>query len=171
MNIRYANENDSSLLADIGRKTFYDTFIDGNTEEDMALYLSEHYSSELQSSEIADPNTTFLIAEINEVAVGFTKLKAQSKGEGVTGTNPMELQRIYSLKEYIGKGVGAELMNASIREAKEKGFNCIWLGVWEKNERAIKFYERWGFKQVGKHVFTLVNDTQIDYTMELSLTS
>ncbi len=171
MNIRYANENDSSLLANLGRKTFYDSFIDGNTEEDMALYLSKQYSSEIQFSEITDPNITFLIAEINEVPVGYTKLKAKSSGDGVTATNPIELQRIYSIKEYIGKGVGAELMKASISEAKEKGFNCIWLGVWEKNERAINFYERWGFKKVGKHFFTLGNDTQSDFTMELSLTS
>lgn len=171
MKIRYANENESSLLADLGRKTFYDSFIDGNTEQDMALYLSEHFSAELQLSEIKDLNTIFLIAEINGVAVGYTKLKGQSSGDGVTGTNPMELQRIYSIKEYIGKGVGAELMKASISVAKEKGFNCIWLGVWEKNERAIKFYERWGFKKVGKYLFTLGNDTQTDFTMELSLTS
>jgi GNAT superfamily N-acetyltransferase len=171
MRIRYANENDSSLLADLGRKTFYDSFIDGNTEEDIALYLTEHYSSEIQSSEIADTNTIILIAEINEIAVGYTKLKAQSSNEGVTATNPIELQRIYSIKEYIGKGVGAELMKASISEAKEKGFNSIWLGVWEKNERAIKFYERWGFKKVGEKNFTLGNDTQNDFTMELRLTS
>jgi GNAT superfamily N-acetyltransferase len=171
MKIRYANENDSSLLADLGRKTFYDSFIDGNTEEDIALYLSEHYSSEIQSSEIADTNTIFLIAEINKIAVGYTKLKAQSSSDGVTATNPIELQRIYSIKEYIGKGVGAELMKASISEAKEKGFNSIWLGVWEKNERAIKFYERWGFKKVGEKTFTLGNDTQNDFTMELRLTS
>ena len=171
MRIRYANENDSSLLADLGRKTFYDSFIDGNTEEDIALYLTEHYSSEIQSSEIEDTNTIFLIAEINEIAVGYTKLKAQSSSDGVTATNPIELQRIYSIKEYIGKGVGAELMKASISEAKEKGFNSIWLGVWEKNERAIKFYERWGFKKVGEKNFTLGNDTQNDFTMELRLTS
>jgi ribosomal protein S18 acetylase RimI-like enzyme len=171
MNTRYANENDSLLLADLGRKTFYDSFIDGNTEDDINLYLSEHYSSEIQSSEIADPNTTFIIAEINEVAVGYIKLKAQSSGDGVTASNPIELEKIYSIKEYIGKGVGAELMKASISEAKEKGFNCIWLGVWEKNERAIKFYERWGFKKVGEKKFTLGNDTQNDFTMELRLTS
>ena len=69
----------------------------------------------------------------------------------------MELQRIYTIREYIGKGVGAKLMKEVIREAKERGFNCLWLGVWEKNERAIKFYEKWG------------EDIQKDFTMELSL--
>lgn len=171
MNIRYANENDAALLAEVGRKTFYDSFIEYNTPEDMAKYLSEHYSTEIQMSEITDPDTIFLIAEQNGMPVGYAKLKEHSKGDGVAGTNPMELQRIYSIQEYIGKGVGAELMKEAIREAREGGFNCLWLGVWEKNERAIKFYEKWGFKKVGNYTFVLGEDIQSDFTMELSLAS
>lgn len=169
MNIRYANKNDSSLLAELGRKTFYDTFIEYNTPEDMEKYLSEHYSPEIQMSEIQDPNIVFLIAEENDVSVGYAKLKALSKGDGVTGTKPMELQRIYTIQEYIGKGVGAELMKEAIRETKERGFNCLWLGVWEKNERAITFYEKWGFKKVGSYIFVLGEDQQKDFIMELIL--
>jgi len=160
MNIRYASENDSSLLAELGRKTFYDSFIEYNTPEDMEKYLSEHYSTIIQMSEIKDPDTIFLIAEQDGVAIGYVKLKGQSKGEGVSGTNPMELQRIYSIREYIGKGIGPELMKEAIREAKKRGFNCLWLGVWEKNERAIKFYEKWGFKKVGNYIFILGEDIQ-----------
>jgi ribosomal protein S18 acetylase RimI-like enzyme len=171
MNIRYANEHDSALLAELGRQTFYDAFIEHNTPEDMAKYLSEHYSAEIQMSEIKDPSTIFLIAEVNDLPVGYAKLKGESNGNGVSGTNPIELQRIYSVQEYIGKGVGGELMKQSIKEAKERGFDCLWLGVWEKNERAIKFYEKWGFKQVGNHVFILGEDAQKDFTMELSLGS
>ena len=171
MKIRYAGENDSSMLAELGSKTFYDSFIAFNTEEDMAKYLSEHYSEEIQMSEIQDPNTVFLIAEENGAPVGYAKLKGQSKGDGVAGTNPMELQRIYAIQEYIGKGVGLALMKESISEAKERGFNCLWLGVWEKNVRAIKFYEKWGFQKVGNYIFMLGEDVQKDFTMELSLAS
>ena len=169
MNIRYANENDASLLAEVGRKTFYDSFIAYNTPEDMEKYLSAHYSTEVQMSEIQDPDTVFLIAEQNGVPIGYIKLKGQSIGDGVTGSNPIELQRIYAIQEYIGKGVGPELMKEAIREAKERGFNCLWLGVWEKNERAIQFYEKWGFKKVGNYTFVLGEDIQSDFTMELSL--
>jgi len=169
MNIRYANENDASLLAELGSKTFYDSFIEFNTEEDMSKYLSEHYSEEIQMAEIQDPNTVFLIAEQDGAPVGYAKLKGHSKGDGVASTNPMELQRIYSIQEYIGKGVGPALMKESIREAKERGFNCLWLGVWEKNERAIKFYEKWGLKKVGNHIFVLGEDIQKDVTMELRI--
>ena len=171
MNIRYADENDASLLAELGRKTFYDSFIEFNTNEDMVKYLSEHYSEEIQMSEIQDPNTVFLIAEQDGVPVGYAKLKGQSKGDGVACANPMELQRIYSIQDYIGKGVGPALMKEAISEAKERGFNCLWLGVWEKNERAIKFYENWGFQKVGNYIFMLGKDIQKDFTMELSLAS
>jgi len=171
MNIRYANENDASLLAGLGRQTFYDSFIEFNTKENMGKYLSEHYSEEIQMSEIQDPNTVFLIAEQDGVPVGYAKLKGQSKGDGVAGTNPMELQRIYSIQEYIGRGVGPALMKESIREARERGFDCLWLGVWERNERDIKFYEKWGLKKVGSYIFILGEDVQKDFTMELSLAS
>ncbi len=79
-------------------------------------------------------------------------------------------QTPWNCREYIGKGVGAELLAKSIGEAKQRGFDCLWLGMWEKNERAIKFYERWGFKKAGTNFFILGKDTQNDFTMELSLT-
>jgi ribosomal protein S18 acetylase RimI-like enzyme len=169
MNIRRANENDPLLLAELGRKTFYETFADQNTPEDMALYLSENFSADIQTAEMKDPNTTFLIAEIDAVPVGYVKLNAHNRDDGVTAEKPMELQRIYILQECIGKGVGAELMKASIKEAKEMEFDCLWLGVWEKNEHAIKFYKKWGFKEVGNHLFVLGKEQQNDLIMELSL--
>ncbi len=171
MNIRYGNEHDSSLLAELGRKTFSDTFTHDNAPENMAIYLSEHYAPEIQLSELRDPDTIFFIAEMDHVPIGYAKLKGQSTGAGVTGTNPMELQRIYTLQTYIGKGIGAELMKECIKEAKQRGFDCLWLGVWEKNERAIRFYEKWGFKKVGHHVFMLGKDIQKDFTMELRFTA
>lgn len=168
--IRYANENDALLLADLSRKTFEDTFAESNTPDDMALYLSRSFSQEKQAAELRDPNVTFLVAEINDTAVGFANLKANSMCDEITSTIPMELERIYAVQEYIGKGVGAELMKASLKEAQEGGFNCLWLGVWDKNEKAIKFYERWGFKKTGLHPFVLGKDLQNDFIMELSFT-
>lgn len=167
MNIRYANEDDAILLADMGRRTFYDTFAEQNTPEDMDLYLSATFSPEKQASEIKDPKSLFLILVVDDKAVGFARLMAYNTEEAISGARPMELQRIYVQQEHIGKGAGAELMKAAIRETKERGFDCLWLGVWEKNERAQKFYEKWGFKKVGVHAFMLGRDLQNDFIMEL----
>lgn len=168
--IRYANENDSLLLTTLGRKTFYDTFARHNTPQDMALYLAESFSPEKQAAELKDPDIIFLIAEMENAVVGYVKLRANHGCDEITDTLPMELERIYSVQEYIGRGVGAELMRASIKEAQERGFNCLWLGVWDKNEKAIKFYERWGFRKAGSHAFLLGNDIQNDFIMELDVT-
>jgi GNAT superfamily N-acetyltransferase len=167
MNIRYANEDDAKLLTDMGRKTFYDTFAEQNTPQDMELYLSATFSVEKQASEIQDPNSLFLILEVDGIAVGFARLMAYSTAECISAARPMELQRIYVQQGHIGKGAGAELMKAAIRETKERGFDCLWLGVWEKNTRAQKFYEKWGFKNVGVHTFLLGTDPQTDFIMEL----
>lgn len=170
MNIRYANENDSELLANLGHQTFYETFAEHNTPENIASYLSVAFSVEKQSSELKDANAIFLIAEMGGKTVGYAKLRANRAYDFITGENPIEMERIYSLKDYIGKGIGASLMQASIKEAKDKGFDCLWLGVWENNERAILFYEKWGFNKVGSHVFMLGKDPQNDFIMQLLLT-
>ena len=169
MNIRYTNESDA-LLSELGRKTFYDAFAEQNTPEDLALYLESSFSEEKQTEELKNPNVIFLIAENDGIPIGFVKLNTYNTIERITSTQPIEIERIYAVKEYIGKGVGAELMKRSIQEAKERGFDCLWLGVWEKNPRAIKFYEKWGFKKVSTHTFLLGNDLQNDFIMELSLT-
>ena len=167
--IRSANKNDITSLTSIGYKTFYDTFAQHNTQENMLLYLMQSFNIEKQTLEINEPQTIFLLAEIEDSVVGYVKLKGNNSCDGIKGTKPIELERIYTLQEYIGKGIGAELMNASIKEAKERGFDSIWLGVWENNERAIRFYEKLGFSVVGSHIFMLGNDKQNDFIMELAL--
>jgi diamine N-acetyltransferase len=170
MNIRYGTTNDAKLLAELGAKTFYDTFAKDNTPQNIASYIKELFSSEIQLNELSDPDIIFLIAELDGTPIGYAKLRMNSKDESIKGMNPVELERIYALQEYLGKGIGKELMKASIKEAKERGCESIWLGVWEKNQRAIDFYRKWGFKEVGTHIFNLGEDPQNDFVMELELT-
>jgi ribosomal protein S18 acetylase RimI-like enzyme len=92
-----------------------------------------------------------------------------SRDESMRGTRPLEIRRIYASQKYLGKGVGKELMQAIISEARQRGCDCIWLGVWEKNQRAIHFYKKWGFREVGTHTFSLGDDLQNDFVMELEL--
>jgi len=157
------------MLSELGAKTFYDTFAKDNTPEDMALYLKNSFSQEIQFAELSAPENIFLIIEAENTPVGFVQLIMDSREELIKGTKPLEVRRIYAAREFIGKGVGKELMSASIEEAKHRGCDCVWLGVWEKNPRAIAFYKKWGFQEVGTHVFTVGNDPQTDLIMELML--
>ena len=121
-------------------------------------------------NELSKPDIIFLIAELEDEPVGYAKLKMNSNDESLKGTKVIEIERIYASQEYIGKGIGKVLMKACINEARQRGCDSIWLGVWEKNQRAIDFYEKWGFKEVGTHVFMLGDDPQWDFVMELELT-
>ena len=169
MKIRNGTTEDAKMLSELGAKAFYDTFAKDNTPENISLYVKKSFSTQVQFNELSDANIIFLIAELENKPVGYAKLKLDSKIESIKGTNTMELERIYALHEYLGKGIGKELMLAAINEAKQKDCNSIWLGVWEKNPRAINFYKKWGFREVGTHIFTLGDDPQRDFIMELNL--
>ena len=91
------------------------------------------------------------------------------KGEpnpAVRGPTPVELERLYVRREAIGHGVGAAIMQSCFDEAARAGYETLWLGVWERNQRAITFYRRWGFEEIGSHVFVLGADRQTDRLME-----
>ena len=169
MNIRYGTTKDAGMLAVLGAKTFYDTFAKENTPENMEAYLKRSFSPEIQFSELTQSDVIFLIAESENTSIGYAQLILNSKDETLLGTKPMEVRRIYASQEYIGRGVGKELMKAAFREARLRNCDCIWLGVWEKNQRAIEFYEKWGFRKVGTHIFSVGDDSQNDYVMELQL--
>jgi len=168
--IRYGTPADAEMLSELGAKTFYDTFANDNTPENIDAYLKASFSPEIQFDELSAFDNIFLIAESESTPIGYAQLIMDSKEESLKGTRSLEIRRIYSSQEYIGKGVGKELMSASIQEAKQRGCDSIWLGVWEKNPRAISFYQKWGFKEVGTHIFHVGDDPQRDFIMELLLT-
>ena len=170
MNIRYGTKDDANMLSELGAKTFYQTFAKDNTLENIDLYIKESFSPEIQFKELSEPDVIFLIAESEGIPIGYAQLIMNNKDESIRGTRPLELRRIYASQEYIGKGVGRELMKATISEAKYRDCDCVWLGVWEKNQRAIDFYKKWGFHEVGTHIFSVGNDPQNDFVMELGLT-
>lgn len=165
MNIRKATPQDNFLLANLGARTFADSFGADNTPEDMADYLKGSFSPEKQAAELAEEGTTFLIAEIDGQPVGYTRLRQDPPPDCVTGLLPIEIVRLYAVKEWIGRGVGAALMQASLDEAARTGHDIIWLDVWEKNPRAIAFYQKWGFQKVGEQGFQLGSDLQNDWIM------
>jgi len=170
MNIRYGTTDDAEMLSELGARTFYDTFAKDNTSENIEAYLKASFSPEIQFRELSQPDNIFLIVEDEITPIGYAQLIVNSKDEAIKRIRPLEIRRIYSTQEYLGKGVGKELMQATIREARKRGCDCVWLGVWEKNKRAIDFYKKWGFREVGTHLFSVGDDPQNDYVMELELT-
>lgn len=169
MKIRYGTIADAALLSELGAKTFYDTFAPDNTPENMGAHLKRSFSPEIQFHELSQPDIIFLIAETENRAIGYAQLMLNNSEESIQGSTPLEIRRIYAAQEYLGKGVGSELMRAAISEARRRGCDCLWLGVWEKNQRAIAFYKKWGFQAVGHHIFSVGDDPQNDFVMELKL--
>lgn len=167
--IRRGTVDDAVLLSELGARTFSETFAADNTPEDLAAYLATSFSVAQQTAELQDPASTFLIAEIDGRAAGYAKLHTGEPEKGVDGANPIELVRLYALSEWLGRGVGAELMRACIDEARQAGHETLWLGVWERNPRAQAFYRNWEFETVGEHVFQLGSDLQRDLLMQRSL--
>jgi ribosomal protein S18 acetylase RimI-like enzyme len=167
--IRRATTTDAQLIAELGARTFSDTFAADNKPEDMAAYLADSFNHARIADELADSRSSFLIAEIEKTAVGYAQMKSGDAPECVNGPHPIELVRLYAAKEWIGRSVGEALMRACISQAEEQGYRTMWLGVWERNERAQKFYRKWGFEVAGQHVFQLGSDKQTDWIMSRAL--
>ena len=166
--IRQAAPADAQLLTDLSYTTFWDAFADHpkNAPDDLAVYMQQAFSLEQISAELAGDENVFLIAEIDGEAAGYAKLVIGSIEPGITATRPVELSRLYSHQEYLGKGVGQSLMDECFEFAKSHGHDVMWLGVWEFNPRAQAFYTKNGFREVGKHTFQLGSDPQTDLLMQ-----
>jgi ribosomal protein S18 acetylase RimI-like enzyme len=173
INIRNASLSDAEILNEIARKSFYDAFAHHpkNAPEDMQAYMDETFTVEVISAELSDKNSIFFVAEIDNKIVGYAKLKQNSREEGILGGNPIELVRLYSLNEFIGKGIGKSLMLKCLEFAREQKHDIIWLGVWEYNYNAQSFYTKFGFEKCGEHIFQLGADPQTDWLMQKDLTT
>lgn len=167
--IKQCGLEDIEKIKYIGEKTFYETFSDQNTEEDMHNYLKENFSYEQIESEVKNDSSRFYIAENNTEVAAYMKINFDKAQTEVGHENTLEVQRIYALKEYQGKHIGKSLIEKAIELGKENNINYIWLGVWEHNLSAIKFYEKQGFEKFDTHVFRLGDDEQIDNLMKLVL--
>lgn len=158
-----------SDLQKIGKQTFFETFADSNSAEDMQKYLEESFALEKLENELKNPDSEFYFAKDNEKVVGYLKVNFGDSQTELKDNLALEIERIYVLKDYHGKKVGQKLYEKAIEIAKEKAMEYVWLGVWEENHRAIKFYQKNGFEVFDKHIFVLGNDEQTDIMMKLKL--
>ena len=168
-NVRRASIEDAQLLAGLGARTFAETFAKDNSPEDMAAYLAAAFNVERLAAELNEPLSVFFIAEVDGSAAGYAKLHGGEVSGGVEGERPVELVRLYVLQEWLGRGVGQALMRRCLDEAREMGFRTLWLGVWERNNRALAFYRKWNFYEVGEHIFQLGSDAQRDIVMQRAI--
>jgi ribosomal protein S18 acetylase RimI-like enzyme len=127
--------------------------------------MNEQFTKELLMKEVGAKDNIFLLAFEADRVAGYARLRENNIPPDLHTSNAIEIARIYSATSQIGKGVGKALMQKCIDIALEKGKEAVWLGVWEKNERAIQFYQKWGFEKFAQHNFILGNDVQQDWLM------
>lgn len=169
LSIRQADISDANIICALGTTTFYEAYFEQDESGDLANYVLESFSPAQIKDELNDTNSTFFIAELNGKAVGYAKLRENSKVDCLENENAVELHRIYILERAKGKGVGGALMNRCFETARAKGYETIWLGVWELNSAAIKFYERLGFVKVGEVLFPYGGAVGTNWAMRLKL--
>ena len=160
--IRLGQVSDATALAELAARTFHETFAAENRPEDMALHLARSYGTSQQESELTDPNIATLLVEIDGELAGYAQLRTNMAPECVTGESPVELWRFYVDQPWHGRGVAQGLMRSVDAEAIRRGGRTLWLGVWERNERAKAFYHKSGFTDAGSQVFMVGTDAQTD---------
>jgi ribosomal protein S18 acetylase RimI-like enzyme len=163
--IRRAVPADAASLAALAESTFRETFAAENSQENVDLHCTRSFGAGKQGEEIADPQLITFLAEVDGNLVGFAQLRLAHSANGISGAKPAELHRIYVGREWHGRGVAQELMREVTAAAVREHADCVWLGVWERNPKAIAFYRKHGFRIVGDHSFMLGEDRQRDLVL------
>lgn len=168
--IRLATPADAGALAAFGERTFREAFGPDNRPEDVDAYVRATYFADRQGAEIADPDRITFVGESDGALAAFAQLRSDGEAPScVTGSAPIELLRFYVDRPWQGRGVAHELMDTVVAAARSRGARTLWLGVWERNSRAIAFYEKHGFRDVGCQPFKLGGDDQTDRVMARAL--
>jgi len=167
--INKVSTNEIDILQKLSKQTFFESFSWGNTEENMARYLEEGFSVDKLSRELKEENTAFYFVKSANEVIGYMKLNEGRAQTELQKEDSYEIERIYVLSDYQGKGIGRQLLDKAIHLAREKKASYIWLGVWEENKSAIQFYKKNGFIAFDEHYFMVGDDKQTDIMMKLTL--
>ncbi len=160
--IRRAETKDASALAILAEKTFRDTFEADNSGADMDQHCKDTYSAQIQTREILDPEMDTFVCQHEQALIAYTQLSWQAAPSCVQASNPVEIRRFYVDSPWHGQGIAQTMMKTLLEHVASKNADQIWLGVWEHNPRAQRFYQKMGFLEVGDHVFQLGSDPQRD---------
>ncbi|MFC6095533.1 GNAT family N-acetyltransferase [Flavobacterium qiangtangense] len=156
-------------LQQISKQTFSETFSESNTEKNLLNYLEKNLSKEKLWEELANTDSQFYFAETDRKITGYLKVNFGDSQTELKDSSALEIERIYVVNEYHGKGIAQVLYAKAIDTANDLGAEYVWLGVWEENQRAISFYKKNGFVEFDKHIFKLGDDEQTDIMMKLKL--
>jgi len=167
--IRKAGKKDAALIADLSRKTFYDSVGWYNTAQNMDRFMNDQFSKEKLIAEVGEKDHIFLLAYLGDQPSAYVKLRENEPPEPLNKFNTIEIARIYVAQHAIGLGLGMALIERCVDIARAKNKEVIWLGVWEQNQKAIGFYNHCGFERFGEHIFMLGNDPQTDWLMKKRL--
>lgn len=166
MVINKANLDDLSALQQLGRETFFETFARNNTEADMQKYLEESFSETKVRAELTNADSLFFIAREEKILIGYLKVNVGEAQTELQDGTALEIERIYVRSTHHGKRVGHLLYEKALEIAQLRNKAYIWLGVWEENFRAIRFYEKNGFVAFDRHIFRMGEDEQTDIMMK-----
>lgn len=169
ISIRHCTIDDVDALKELATQAFCETFAPLNTPENMDAYLKEAYTIPQLRRELADSNQVFYFAYADGTLAGYLKVNEAPSQAEFNDPKSLEVERIYVLKAFYGTGVGQFLMDKAIETARERGKEYLFLGVWEFNPRARRFYEKNGFYRIGAHTFVMGDDPQIDFLLRKDL--
>lgn len=167
--VRLAMVDDVPLITRIGYDTFYETWKDVNTPEDMDVYLKKSFNDNVILSDVLNPTNTFFIGFADNIPAGYVKIRRDRTYDELNGESAIEIERIYVYNDFHSKKVGKHLMDESIRISKEEGYKWLWLGVNVDNHKAINFYKKYGFEIFGEKNFQLGEAVDMDYLMKKKL--
>ncbi|MDR7298126.1 ribosomal protein S18 acetylase RimI-like enzyme [Pelomonas aquatica] len=162
LTIRQATPEDAALLASFATRAFTDTYRGLDDPQEIADYVAEHFTPEVVAGVIEDPACATLLAWVGEQLAGYAIVRAEPAPGCVAGPAPLQLWRLYLGEGFIGLGLGSQLMAAVHAEARKRGAQTLWLGVYDRNLRAVAFYKRFGFVQVGGKEFLFGGRTYLD---------
>ncbi len=160
--IRKAKPNDASALAVLAERTFRETFEADNSSQDMDQHCTQAYGLEIQTLEILDPHIDTFVCEFELELIAYVQLSWLPAPSYVTAQRPAEIRRFYVDSPWHGQGIAGALINHVLEHVESQNADQIWLGVWEHNPKARRFYQKMGFLEVGEHVFQLGSDPQRD---------
>jgi diamine N-acetyltransferase len=165
--IRKATNDDLMPLLELARTAFVQAFTAGNKPENVQSYLNEAFTPDQFAKELSQPASTFFVAELGDRLIGYTKVNLVPAQTDVHDPKSLEISRLYVLEDFLGLGVGQVLLETAIGFAKQNQKDYLWLGVWDKNARAIRFYEKNGLRIFGSHPFPFGDEIQTDYLMRI----